>query len=416
MLLGDLGPVGKLASVTMSTNSARRPYDGKLAPWEQIEDAESWDGLILGNGASINLWADFGYVSLFEQAKESRLFSRNEEALFEKLGVENFEAVLHSLWEAIRVGEALGLDRALEVERHASIQKALAKAVQRVHVSGGEIPEETFDLIRTELRNYRFVFSTSYDLLIYWSAAKGPSPFAGFVDFLWAKDCNAFDEGTIWLPTESERTRLFFLHGALHLVVLSDGTTCKRKASLRTLLDQFGEPFRGDRAARPLIVTEARAADKVRSIDGNAYLAYCWKSLRTCEAPLAIFGHSLRDQDHHLVDALNVHPERPLAVSLRNHGRKRNRREQHRISSLLDAERLYFFDAETYPLGSKDLALKEPRWGKRILSRGHKLAQAGALSARTLRDPESTTLTPNPSASPPESRVARIPQPAASVA
>jgi Domain of unknown function (DUF4917) len=354
--------------VPMATNSAKDPFDGSLAAWSDVEGVEAWDGIVLGNGASISVWTDFQYASLFEQAKASGLFSAEDEELFNKLGAENFEEVLHSLSESIRVGKALGQKRAADRRRRASIQKALAKAVQRVHISAGEMPEKTFEAIYEEMRNYRHVFTTSYDLILYWAAAKGgDTPFNGIADFLWA-DGHSFDESTIWLHPEWTGTRLYFLHGALHLVILSDGTTRKRTSALGSLLDQFGERFRPDHAARPLVVTEASASDKLRRIDANDYLSYCWRTLRELDCPLVVFGHSLSAQDGHLVDALNEHPKRPLAVSLLDGGAKRNRREMHRMSSLLDGRPIYFFDSKTHPLGSDDLAVREIPWRRSILS------------------------------------------------
>ena len=285
--------------------------------------------------------------------------------------MENFETVLRSVSDAITIGEALGKKRPLERRRHRSIREALAHAVQGVHVTGGEIPESTFTQIREELRRHRRVFSTSYDLILYWAAAKGEPSFDGFFDYFWARNCNAFDESTIRFSDSHPYTRLYFLHGALHLVATS-GLTAKRTATLMEgLLEQFGEPYKGDATARPVIITEGSAAEKKHSIDANDYLTFCWKELRRCEAPLVIFGHSLSGQDSHLISALNEHEKRPLAISLRDHGRTKNRREQYRIRSLLDSEQIYFYNSETHPLGDKDLALGETPW-RRLLSLGKK--------------------------------------------
>jgi hypothetical protein len=351
----------------MGTKLTPDPYNGALSSWEDVGHAAAWDALILGNGMSINLWGDFDYGSLFKEAKESKLFSKKDKALFEALGIENFEEVLHKLSDAIVIGDALGEDRPTERARHESIQKALGKAVQAVHVEQSKIPLENLLAIREELRQYRHVFTTSYDLLAYWAAAKGPHghPFDGFCDFFWAKDKNAFEESTITLPASSTRTRLYFLHGALHLVVLGDGTTCKQTASFTGLLDKFGRPFNGDHTARPMIVTEARAADKLRSINGNDYLSYCWRILGETDCPVVVFGHSLSEQDRHLVEALNEHPDRPVAVSIRAGTKHKNAREKHRVAALLDSHPLYFFDSATHPLGKKKLRIEAP-WRKYI--------------------------------------------------
>lgn len=348
----------------MSTKLANDPYDGTLASWSEIRSKADWDAIVLGNGMSINLWGNFTYESLYEEAKETGLLSDADRALFEELGTENFEEVLHMLSDAILVGDAIREDRPTERALHESIQKGLARAVQKVHITGGEVPEETLQAIRAELRHYRHAFTTSYDLLTYWAAAKGEYGFDGFYDFFWAGGKNAFDEATIRIQPEWRDTRLYFLHGALHLVVLGDGTTCKQTASLLTLLDKFGRPFKGDHTARPLIVTEARATDKLRSISGNEYLSYCWRVLADCDCPIVVFGHSLSEQDRHLVDALNEHRDRPVAVSIRSGTTRKTRREQHRIASLLDSGPIYFFDAATHPLGSKHLRLRETLWRK----------------------------------------------------
>lgn len=173
----------------------------------------------------------------------------------------------------------------------------------------------------------------------------------------------SFDERTIRIQPSWTDTRLYFLHGALHLVVLGDGTTCKRQATaFQTILDQFGRPFLRDHTARPLVVTEARPSDKRRSIEGNAYLDYCWRTLHECSSPIAVFGHSLSEQDAHLVDALNEHRDRPIAVGIHDKGKRTNRSEQHRIASLLEGQPLYFFDSATHPLGSERLRMqRRPR-------------------------------------------------------
>lgn len=336
----------------MTGPAARTPeYDGRLQSWAEVLSKRHWDALLVGNGLSINVWGDFAYRSLFEEAKHRNLFAAADAALFEKFDTENFEDVLGAL-STVRVGDALGEPRKAELKLHASVQGALAKAVQNVHVLRPDIPDEKLEAIASQLRFYRFVFTTSYDLLLYWAVAN--AGYAGFVDFFWAQGHNAFEESTIWLPASAERTRLHFLHGALHLVVHPDGMTCKRTADWRSILEQFGEPHLGERAAHPLVITEARAADKARRISDNAYLSYCWKQLQESDAPLVIFGHSLSHQDSHLVDALNEGPDRPIAVGLQSRRRQQdNKKEQHRISSRLEAPDLFSSTQRPIPSGGR---------------------------------------------------------------
>ena len=112
-------------------------YDGTLVGWQDVVYAEEWDALVLGNGMSINLWGDFKYGSLFEEAEEQGYLSKKDRKLFRKLDIENFEEVLRKLSDAIVISEAIGEDRPTEQALHTSIQKALARAVQSVHVEQG---------------------------------------------------------------------------------------------------------------------------------------------------------------------------------------------------------------------------------------------------------------------------------------
>jgi len=142
--------------------SANSRFDGRLSSWDDVQDAEEWDVLLLGNGLSINLWGNFEYGSLYEEAKARRLLSAKDAHLFERLDASNFEEALHALAESIRVGDALGDDRSHDIKRHASVQEALAAAVHSVHIARGEIPDDTLERIKREMRLYRYVFTTSY--------------------------------------------------------------------------------------------------------------------------------------------------------------------------------------------------------------------------------------------------------------
>lgn len=203
------------------------------------------------------------------------------------------------------------------------------------------------------LRDYRWVFTTSYDLVLYWCAAYGDS-FDGFADYFF---CNVRLEfhpaNTI---VKSDLTRLVYLHGALHLLVDEKGVTRKRRSSGASLLEQFGVPDRDDPLARPLLIAEGSASEKARIIKDNEYLSFGLDKLSRGRRGLVVFGLSLREEDAHLVSALNARPKRPVAVGLRPRTKTENRSRQAHIRKLLDVDELYFFDASTHPLGEPTLA------------------------------------------------------------
>jgi Domain of unknown function (DUF4917) len=337
--------------------------DGELARWDEIQEEATWDTLLLGNGFSINLWRGFTYASLYEEAERGTRFgglTGTDKRLFAKLGTENFELVLRELRSALQMAELLHQDPSPYQERYGTVQLALGAAIRSVHIDRVETPEATLAAIRPQSQRYTRIFTTCYDLMLYWAMGYGET-FDGFRDCFWS-DGNRFDPNNadIW-----GGTAVYFLHGAMHLIVEGSGVTRKLTRDHRTLLEQFGQPIPGDTKARPLLITEGSSQDKIRAIDNNEYLTHCLKRFEHHEDPLVVFGHGLGEQDQHLVDAINGHPDRAVAVSVRPGTRKAVRAWQARFRAKLDTPHLYFFDSTTHPLGDPKLT-KHQRFRDRL--------------------------------------------------
>lgn len=329
--------------------------NGTLDDWREIADAEAWQGLLLGNGLSINVWKPFGYQSLMEQAAKKAQLTDVDRALFD--GTTNFERVLADVNTAVRVTEAIGVDASKLYERYQSIQRALGHAVRQVHLARAQVPTRTLAAIRAVMESSEWVFTTSYDLLLYWAMGYG-GKYQPFKDhFRYGGRCE-FDPRR--RSVYEGEVPVYYLHGALHLVVGGSGTTWKRVGSLQTILDQFGQPIDGDSQARPLLVTEGSAHDKLRAIEANDYLAHALDRLRDLDLPLVVFGSNLGAQDEHLVRAIGEHPSRPVAISMRDRPRAELLARQSEIFLRLKAESIYFYDAATHPLGAPSLAAPQP--------------------------------------------------------
>jgi hypothetical protein len=324
--------------------------DGTLHAWSEISDRHEWQSLLLGNGLSINIWPGFAYRRLYEHAERGSL-SDEDRVLFS--GTPNFELVLGDLLIAIRVNEVLGLETDRIYERYRNIQRALGTAVRDVHVNRDAVPGATRAAVRNVLQEFEWVFTTSYDLLLYWAIAYG-GHFAPFKDHFRYGGRLEFD------PVRAEVRRgeipIYFLHGALHLVVTGSGATWKlRRTAIQTLLDQFGEPISGDEQARPLLITEGSAQDKLRAIEANPYLTHALQRLESNPLPLVVFGSSLSEQDRHIADALSASPGRPIAVSMLPQPKSELLAEQLDIHGRVAASELLFFDATSHPLGDPTL-------------------------------------------------------------
>lgn len=324
--------------------------DGTLLPWGEVADSHHWETLLIGNGLSRHIWEPFGYPTLFEASTAD--LTEEDRALFDHSP--NFERALGDLLTAIRVCSVVGIETALLYERYRSIQIALGSAVRNVHINRDAVPGETRQAIKDVMAEFEWVFTTNYDLLIYWAMAYG-GDFTPFIDnFRWGNRCE-FDPARA--PVNVGQVPIYFLHGALHLVVAGDGTVFKlTRRRISTLLDQFGQPIDGDPDARPLLVTEGSARDKLEVIEGNDYLAHCLEELQDNDLDTVVFGSALGAEDAHIAAALSENPNRAVAVSMLPEGTKGERlAKQMDIYGRVEVDELIFFDATTHPLGADGL-------------------------------------------------------------
>lgn len=139
-------------------------------------------------------------------------------------------------------------------DRYDSIRDALINAVHAHHVDWTDADAGDRLLnIRDALLEYEAVFTTSYDLLIYWAIMNAGTPAGdGFGDVFWNAD-HAFDP----LDTEpfGNKTLVYWLHGGLHLYRTPTGETKKRTNTGANLLATFAA---GNRV--PLFISEGTLA------------------------------------------------------------------------------------------------------------------------------------------------------------
>jgi hypothetical protein len=343
--------------------AAREAYaelaEDELAGWEVVEAMHDWAAILIGNGASLAVWDGFAYRSLFEiaqsDATESRL-GEQDVGLFEGLGTTNFEAVLGELRTAALVNDVLGLDADTPMIHYESIRQSLVSAVRAVHVPWHNVPLATLRQIKRALRPYAFVFATNYDLLLYWAAmCDRPS----MADFFWSTDRPlAFDplNVDVWQMA----TKLLFLHGGLHLYQLLDGRAVKRVAhDYQNLLDLFGTPLEEDPGAISLFVSEGTSDSKMQAIRRSDYLTFALTQLADVRGPLVVFGHSLGDQDQHLVDIVRDPAHNtPVCISMRPADPDTIVGRKTAVTARLYPREVLFFDASTHPLGEAALAVR----------------------------------------------------------
>jgi hypothetical protein len=333
--------------------------DDQLADWTNVVQNDlRWTGLLLGNGASRAVWDEFSYPSLYERARSNSVANPllpQDEALFDGFETRNFERVLGSLKTAGTVAQSLGESDNQIRERYEHIQRGLFQAVGSVHAPWDQVAGTPLLRIRSALRAYSAVYSTNYDLLAYW-AVMHEDDGAGFKDFFWGGGDNSFDPTDTGVPGTA--TRVYYLHGGVHLRTKVDGGTRKHVAALGALLDEFPTSFDSDEV--PLLISEGAAADKLDAIRRSDYLSFAYGRFAEHSGGLVIFGQSLGDEDDHLVNVINSwrKPWRDplIAISIR----RTENADEARLAKLQYAARLphadlLFFDPDTHPLGQPNV-------------------------------------------------------------
>jgi len=327
--------------------------DAKLLDWKELRSKINFSGLLLGNGASRAVWEGFAYRALYDIAANKNIKQRlgqQDLELFTKFGDNrNFEQVLSALTTARLVNEALDLNTNLIVERYDSVQNALIEAVQKTHIPWAKVKGDVLQHIRNALRLYTHVYTTNYDLLVYWAIMHKKQ--RGFKDYFFNPPRFDLANTTI----RGQATLVHYIHGALHLYRTPTGGTYKRSATPdENLLDLFGSPLE---SLYPLLIAEGTADDKLKSIYSSDYLSFAYSKLAHHGGPLCIFGSALSESDRHIVDAINGAQVEVAAVSLQP---TRNgdiiKAKKANIFQLLPNVDLHFFDSTTHPLG--DPALK----------------------------------------------------------
>lgn len=328
-----------------------RKVTDDLPDWSDYAD-DDWPTLLIGNGLSINLWSGFRYDSLYDEALDQGTLAAAVQDIFTELNTTNFETALECLHHARIVLKALGRRTKQVDDAYDEVRDALLTAVNTAHVDWRQFPDPTHTAITQGIAGHTDVYTTNYDLCVYWSLLGPTRPFSK--DFFWGPD-NSFDPADVHVGDDA--ILIYYLHGAMHLWQ-DDSTGIDGKwtrAQAGTLLDVL-EQYTPTSDRRPLFVSEGTSKSKVRTIQRSTYLSFCLDRLRDDDRPTVIFGHSLSEPDAHIIEALNAGRRKKVAVSLRpSSDSKALIAAKSRIIEALGRHKVDFFDSTTHPLGDPAL-------------------------------------------------------------
>lgn len=303
--------------------------------------------LLLGNGFSISLFPDrFRYGSLLEEADFTDLTELR--TAFNSLKTTDFELVIHALRQAVTLLPLYSDDTRLlaRMGEHAEILKErLVQAIAGKHPSRpSEITPLQYQSCRKFLCHFAGesrkvcrrpgeLFSLNYDLLLYWVSLHGEVELPDEDGLLHTVELESIDHDdgfrnpdgdartdyVAWDAEEAYQQNIYYLHGALHLYDYGYELQkiCWHRSGGKPLVDQIRASLGKNRF--PLFVSEGKSDDKLNRILHSGYLHNGLRKFHgACcsKGTLFIFGHSLADNDAHILKQISTGKIETIFVSL----------------------------------------------------------------------------------------------------
>ncbi len=280
-----------------------------LIPFEEaLRLSDTRRHVLLGNGFSID-WNSsiFKYDALVDQADFSSL-SVDAKELFALLNTKDFEAVIEALRRASSLASFYATSEPDLSKRFTEdaekLKGILASTIAKNHPDQpNEISKSEYEYCRRFIANFSGIYTLNYDLLLYWALMhkEGGEDIKCDDGFRNSEDDSA--DYVIWDNGDSHSQNLHFLHGAIHL--FDAGTELQKFTWTKTgirLIDQVRSAL--DEGLFPLFVSEGSSDEKLTRINHSGYLHKAKRSFSGISGSLFIHGHSLTDNDDHIISMI----------------------------------------------------------------------------------------------------------------
>lgn len=273
--------------------------------------------LLLGNGFSIAYDpAIFSYNALHDFV--TKLNDEDLSKILEVIETRNFEVIMQHLDHFSALISAFGGDSQLKKRVDAASDKlkvSLLNAVKALHPEHVfKVPEDQSKscaaFLATFLKTGGNVYSTNYDLLLYWVLMR--NSVVEHVDGCGGELEN--DTGEFIAPEEQiwseltwgkyrDKQNVFYLHGALPFFDSGVAVVKEEYDVYNYLLQKISA--RMEKGEYPIFVTAGDGQQKLTHITHNQYLTYCYDSLCRVKGSLVVFGFGFGAADEHIIDAIN---------------------------------------------------------------------------------------------------------------
>lgn len=287
---------------------------------ESLDKKQRKKHLLFGNGFSMafdkNIFS-YNALSNFIETTGDPIIKR----LFEKLNTKNFELIMQQLDDFCEIAEVFSDDKALVSkikEASEKLKSSLIDAVKELHPEHVfKIPEEKSKACVSFLQEYLnkegLVFSTNYDLLLYWvlmrnGAQNSKDGFGRDLETELDEENYVEPEDLTyselrWGKYKREQT-IHYLHGTLPIFDTGINIIKVEYDTGHYLLQNVKE--RIDKKEYPIFVTAGNGKEKLTHIMHNKYLSFCYEQLCNIQGSLVTFGFNFGEYDSHIIDAINI--------------------------------------------------------------------------------------------------------------
>jgi hypothetical protein len=272
--------------------------------------------LLLGNGFSMAYDSKiFSYnaLSKFIENLEDEILQK----IFNIIKTNNFELIMQQLDNFSQIAKVFNIDTSIiaKIDKASqTLKESLINAVKELH------PEHVFSIpveksqacaafLNTFIKAGGNVFTTNYDLLLYWVLMRNniENKTDGFGrykedtgDYVPSEDANYSE--LIW-GKNKENQNIHYLHGALPIFDNGVDIIKEEYANHEYLLTNIKK--RLNKKEYPIFVTAGNGHEKLSHIMHNQYLSYCFEHFSNIEGSLITFGFNFGDYDTHIIDAIN---------------------------------------------------------------------------------------------------------------
>ena len=271
--------------------------------------------LLLGNGFSMAYDSEiFSYNALHNFIQNSR--DPDIKTILGVIETKNFEVIMQQLDTCVALVGAFGGDPALTqqiVDASTRLKSSLLDAVKELHPEHVfKVPQKQSEVcasfLKTFLKTGGHLYSTNYDLLLYWVLMRNSvedhvdgfgreleNPDDPPDDYIWSDE--------LFWGKNRDTQNVFYLHGALPFFDNGVAVIKEEYDEYSYLLQKISA--RMESAEYPIFVTAGDGRQKLTHIMHNHYLTHSYESLCTVEGSLVTFGFNFGEYDEHIIDAIN---------------------------------------------------------------------------------------------------------------